>query len=217
MVRDEAAIGDPYYLASVHLLPEREDLQSIFNNAAGLLSDIVQSPPWAQPPYDGVGVWFWKPGLDTVSVDGREWAQVDLFTNLSWNDINAVCPEGACVGILNGHDMTGWTWASVDELNALFNFYIGSNAIGPGADDQYTDPANSAWAPAFFSDGWHPTFQANLPSGQPGWRAIHGIFRDNYWHACLVDSDSDFFTGDFVSTKVRGDCRGPGAWFYRIL
>ncbi len=31
---------------------------------------------------------------DIVSVDGREWAQVDLFINQSWNDMSAKCPFG---------------------------------------------------------------------------------------------------------------------------
>ena len=70
---------------------------------------------------------IFEPGLATVTVDGREWAQVEQFTNLSWNDINAICPEGACAGTLNGYDMAGWTWASVGDVSALFNHYIGSD------------------------------------------------------------------------------------------
>ena len=53
------------------------------------------------------------PITDTVIVGDKEWAQVVLFTSLSWNDMNAVCPAGVCgVGTLNGFDMDGWTWAS---------------------------------------------------------------------------------------------------------
>ncbi len=60
---------------------------------------------------------------DIITVNGNEWLQPALFTNLSWNDINAVCPAGVCSGELNGYDMTGWTWASIDDVNALFNSY----------------------------------------------------------------------------------------------
>jgi hypothetical protein len=35
-----------------------------------------------------------RPITDTVTVDGKEWGQVDLFLNLSWDQINAVCPAG---------------------------------------------------------------------------------------------------------------------------
>ena len=53
------------------------------------------------------------PITDTVIRGGKEWAQVDLFPGLSWNQINTVCPGGHCAagGELLHYDMTGWTWA----------------------------------------------------------------------------------------------------------
>lgn len=90
------------------------------------------------------------PEPDTVTVDDKEWAQVDLFTNLSWNDINAVCPAGVCSGILNGYNMTGWTWASIDDITALFNHYFGSDELGPAPDAT----SDCAGALPFFTDGW---------------------------------------------------------------
>jgi hypothetical protein len=57
---------------------------------------------------------------DTVFIGDREWAQVDLFTNLSWNDMDRVCPRGVCgSGTLNGFDMAGWTWASAATVGDL--------------------------------------------------------------------------------------------------
>jgi hypothetical protein len=73
---------------------------------------------------------------DTVTVDGREWAQLDQFTDLSWSDINAACPAGVCSGVLNGYNMTGWTWASVDDVDALFAHFIGN----VDRDDRFSDP-----------------------------------------------------------------------------
>jgi hypothetical protein len=73
------------------------------------------------------------PITDTITVDGREWAQVDLFANLTWNDINAVCAAdtGVCSGELNGFDMNGWTWASVDDVEQTFiMIVIGRNGHG---------------------------------------------------------------------------------------
>ena len=98
-----------------------------------------------------------QPITDTVTVDGKEWAQADLFFNLSWDEINAVCPAGVCgdSGQLNGYDMTGWTWASVDEVKALFNVYIGDNVLGPETDF-YQDVTGEA-VERFFDDGWRPT------------------------------------------------------------
>ena len=55
-----------------------------------------------------------SPIIDVVKVNGKTWAQVNLFVGLFWGDINTVCPEGHCIsnGVLNGYDMTGWEWAS---------------------------------------------------------------------------------------------------------
>lgn len=96
------------------------------------------------------------PIVDTITVDGREWAQVDLFANLSWNDVNAVCPGGVCNGMLNGHDMRGWTWASVEDINALFDFYIG--LASHGSTPFVIIEIDSTWAPQFFSAGWRPSY-----------------------------------------------------------
>ena len=51
---------------------------------------------------------------------------------LSWDEIKAVCSAqtGACSGLLNGYKMAGWTWASLDDVTALFNFYLGSEVLG---------------------------------------------------------------------------------------
>ncbi len=65
------------------------------------------------------------PILDTVTIEGREWAQPDLFAGVTWNNINTVCPGGVCgSGLLNGWDMQGWMWASYADMAALFNPYV---------------------------------------------------------------------------------------------
>ncbi|MEZ5503874.1 MAG: hypothetical protein R3E50_14880, partial [Halioglobus sp.] len=99
------------------------------------------------------------PITDIVTVDGKDWAQADLFTNLSWSDINSVCPAGVCSsGSLNGYDMSGWSWASIEDVNNLFNSYIGSPALGPGPDEVYIDDADqNSFAAQFFADGWRAT------------------------------------------------------------
>jgi hypothetical protein len=92
-----------------------------------------------------------------VVVDSTDWAQPDLFKNLSWNDINAVCPGGICIGELNGYDVTGMIWASTNDVNDLFNHYL--SAAGVPAEDllngssiTFYGETNSQWAPAFFED-----------------------------------------------------------------
>lgn len=111
------------------------------------------------------------PITDIVTVDGKQWAQVDLFTNLSWDDINGVCPGGVCgSGTLNGYDMYGWSWASIDEMNNLFNYYFTSAnyspLLGPGPDVDAT--YGSGYANLFFADGWRPTIVDPIGVGTAG-------------------------------------------------
>lgn len=162
------------------------------------------------------------PGKDTVLADGKEWAQVDLFTGLSWIDISAVCSvdNGVCSGVLNGYNMTGWTWASLDNVNALFNFYIGAEVLGPGPDD-YHDSADSKWATAFFNQ-WRAT-------GGTGFQMLGGSMRTvaeegkAYAAAAFNDVDTGGVPGsepgDMVVTFLERDVldrsASDGAWFYR--
>jgi hypothetical protein len=104
---------------------------------------------YLMPVFTEVGL----PITDTVMVDDKEWAQADLFTNLSWYEINAVCPEQICDGQLNGYDMSGW--ASVEDVHALFNYYVGYTALR-GNSHSFSE-AGSLWAPEYYSDGWRPT------------------------------------------------------------
>lgn len=165
---------------------------------------------------------------DIVSVDGKDWAQVDLFTFLSWNDINAVCPSGVCVdgGMLNGHTMTGWTWASVDDVNAMFNVYLsaagvtGSDLLGPGPDD-YRVQGGAVWADALEAQ-WRLTF--NYDSGPGCCETWTSGYTSTIAGANVnVASIMEFFVIQLhlVTTK---DIAPPtdylaapvtGAWFYR--
>lgn len=161
---------------------------------------------------------------DTVEVDGKVWAQVDLFTGLSWLDMNSVCPSGTCSpgGHLNGYEMTGWTWASVNDVNDLFNHYIGLPELGPGPD--YFELADSTWAPDFFDDGWRsvdvdpenhmwlPGRLSDPPSACPGpfegltcVAQVNDIFAASY-------ADSMWTNGPTHDDYSDGT---TGGWFYR--
>lgn len=92
---------------------------------------------------------------DIVTVDNRSWAQVSLFTNLSWNTVNAACPGGVCGGGLNGFNMAGWHWAYSMEVVSLFNAVTGVDiSLTPNSG---IFQSNSTWAPAWFNRGFLPT------------------------------------------------------------
>jgi hypothetical protein len=168
---------------------------------------------------------------DIVTANGKEWAQPDLFMYLSWNQINAVCPAGICTdgGILNGHLMTGWAWASMGDVAALFNSYGVSpplSLVTPGrVESSYLSP----WATAFFTAGWRETglpyiytkavagFAHDLCSGC----TIDGYgVRTPAIHDALTDRTSApgtlkdrAITDNVERTSVFLD--GTGAWFYK--
>lgn len=115
-------------------------------------------------------------------IAGSEWYQPrDLESLYNWNDFNATCPGGICNGRLRltGPDLTGWTWASVDDVNTLFNSFIfardGISPLGPGPS-QYINPAS------IFGQDVLATFQATWEvwSGMVGAdsRGVVGWVRD---------------------------------------
>jgi hypothetical protein len=151
--------------------------------------------------------------VDTVFAGGREWAQVDLFTDLSWEEIKAVCPAGLCNGKLNGFDMTGWTWASVEDMNALFNDYIGDNVLGPGPSQHFQ--SSSAWEPAFFEDGWRPTNYISSTRDTTG--LTREMLDETRAAGAFIANDDDMFDGAITSTALSPirALSTVGAWFYR--
>jgi hypothetical protein len=165
------------------------------------------------------------PSEEVITADGKEWAQVDLFTGLSWEDINAVCSAdtGVCSGVLNGYDVTGWTWASVDEVNALFNFYIGSAVLGRGPD-LLIGQWDSIWAPTIFDNGWRPTIpsdaipqiagatRSQVPSSKT--EAYEGAWLDHIEEPCFECGGGDV-AGTSRITETKSSSDRTGAWFYR--
>ncbi len=119
------------------------------------VNDFDDVCPLVGPNLDGFGC-PGKPITDTVNANGKVWAQTNLFTNLSWNDISAVCPAGVCnnSAMLNGFNMDGWMWADVEVAVELFNSYGISPPLAP-LENRIED--YSSWAPAFFADQWKPT------------------------------------------------------------
>lgn len=158
-------------------------------------------------------------GADTLIVDGNQWAQVDLFINLSWNDVNAACPSGICAAgvTLNGYDMSSWTWASVTELESLFINYDASLGALSAPENPYIEDIGSTWATAFFDSGWRPTFQ-DVNS-----RFVHGLLADQGFDASEGTGggiEQGFNGGTDYAWAGTGDLKTAayvetGAWFYR--
>ncbi len=94
-----------------------------------------------------------------VTANGRNWLQPTDFA-YDYATISGSCDAatGVCNGLLGAISMQGWTWASVDDVNGLFNSYIGNAALGPGPDGYgVVSAAPPAWIVSFFGD-FNPGF-----------------------------------------------------------
>jgi len=60
----------------------------------------------------------------SVINNGKEWLQPSQFTKLSVSKVANICKTGmVCSGTLNGHNVTGYTWASAADIIALYKSY----------------------------------------------------------------------------------------------
>lgn len=164
------------------------------------------------------------PISDTVIVGVKEWAQAADFTGLSWNNIHGVCPFGVCNGTLTSDsgswDMDGWNWASIEQVNELFNAYLSGAGVGAiyllsGVDNYYEN--NSEWAPAFLSD----FFATCSPPGCDESYIVSGfVFQPNNGRATISTVADNALDPDRAgSTSFAVDNNLPavvyGGWFYK--
>lgn len=156
-----------------------------------------------------------------VTAVGKEWAQPLLFTNLSWNAINAACPSGPCIAgsILNNHLMTGWTFAAVSDVRELFNSYgVSPPLVGYGQISATT----SVWAPAYFA-AFKRTY---VSGGRYPQDVMNAIVRDVYdanysRYVGVVDNINDPLSSDSMNLNGRGlrteYFSSLGAYFFRTM
>lgn len=170
-----------------------------------------------------------REGKNTIRLGEREWLQPARFNGFTWNEIEAVCPtsSGICDGELNSNDMKGWTWASVEDVNALFNHYAGRNKLGPGPDfyEDENGGFKTAWANDFYADGWLTTMSSNIKNRTTeGWTRDRAEGNHAYW-AWIVDTLRPSEPGlsgpstDYIGTNAHRslDSSIRGSWFYRDL
>ena len=164
-----------------------------------------------------------KPYQDIVIANGIEWLQPALFTNLSWYDVNAACPDQVCSGLLKGYDVTGWTWASAEDVRELFNHYIsldqtGRSPLSP-VREVYAEYSRSKSMAAFLSNGWRDT---NENAGV--WGLTRSLIDDSTASVACTIIDADVagegnpLTDGFLlgrRQEIQSPSSNTGAWLYR--
>jgi hypothetical protein len=102
-------------------------------------------------------------GNTRITVNGKTWYQPDLFLGITQSEIEAVCPGVICEGVINGYNLTGWAWATNQEVIDLLEYYGTLNT------EQECPMMYS-----LFQDGWRET---NTPFVVP--TRLVGLTRDS--------------------------------------
>lgn len=176
---------------------------------------------------------------EIIVASGRYWQQPSLFTNLSWTDIDAICPAakaGACDGVLNGRDLSGWTWASSAELRTLFEYYgftepsdavateldlpTGTLIAGYEALDAWW--LGSKWLPTSFGCPWDYCVYWFAGYTRDGFRAgsdtagqghIGQFYENPVLGEGIVGVANHYLDDKFITPDTKD--QSLGAWFYR--
>ena len=152
--------------------------------------------------------------MSGVIVGDKEWRQLTETHGLDWYQVSSVCSQlsGECDGAVGLVSFTGWTWASVFDVMALFNDYIGSDVLGPTlwtATGTYTD-TDSLWAPQFFSDFQPNRLEAPYPFAFGTSRS--SVLRSAY--APLI-YDSPTIDRAYIDNVSSYAVTNTGYWLYR--
>jgi hypothetical protein len=171
---------------------------------------------------------IFKPIPDTVTVDGKEWLQPADFTDYTYEQVNAVCPGGLCSGNLPGgtFDLTGYTWASIEEVSALFNSYGLNPPFTAPFQERFNDPnVNAAIAQHFavtaeecYGDCpvTHLFVAGMVRDPAPAGEALYTPYF-NYIDERIPPEPTDLYFSNTVyvrSTSARTDQYGTGVWFW---
>jgi hypothetical protein len=158
-----------------------------------------------------------------VIINGKEWLQLNEFPGaVSWNDIGGTCDAitGTCTGSLSGMDVTGYTWASLDEVYGLFNEIVGSQVLGPPPDTAEIFPRGT-WYSLFTAAGFETTQYGGITGTD--WiigvsRTLNpapGFFGDEAW---AVAAGTSIPGGDTISSfGTPTDQPRYSPWIFRTV
>lgn len=137
-------------------------------------------------------------GSTRITVNGKTWYQPDLFLGLTAAEIEAVCPGAICEGVINGYNLTGWAWATGQDVVDLIEYY-GTINTGEECPAIYS----------LFQDGWRETnTQFVMPVRLAGLTKDSVVFISPANVPCSYDN--------FVPPFGSGTISDPtiGAFFY---
>ena len=154
-----------------------------------------------------------------VTVDGKDWAQVDLFKQASWDEVSTACPLSGCSGDLLSWDVTGWNWADRADISALFNLYT-NLPFDSNSPAKITGDA-AAWVSLGIMPLWAPA-DPQFQSFTAGWIAQSilnnptvGAIADVRWTGGLLNPQGGGFDNGFSGSSKAFKSSFTGAWLWR--
>lgn len=114
---------------------------------------------------------------NAVMVNGVDWRQPTETVNFNYNDMATIynVNTGGLLdpnkSTLNGVNFSGYVWASIDEVKAMFSSFDG---LTLGSTSEFIGMVNSSWAPAFMAK-FAPTGISNDSFGQN--QSVEGLSR----------------------------------------
>lgn len=152
--------------------------------------------------------------VDSLS---REWLPLTTVTGYSWDQIDAVCQNnaeaaGACGGSLGSVDLTGWTWASRDDVLAL----MGEFMVAAGDSTPVSAIASThGYGTSVYR--WAEAITAAMDITAPGLDSrTFGFTSTNYYYAWVCHGGPcGWQSYAAASERYGGASDFFGGWFYR--
>ena len=187
-----------------NLLPAEFDLRDLLvanggDGAMGFVVNVAGEPSISVTRVCGKE---WRFGFDDVEIPGVDAQSTDEAA--IWAEISAVCDPatGVCTGIIDAIDITGWHWATIDEIGHLFSVlspHPGGAATFEQIDSVYPDRLQDILGYTGFSgDGQWWAAISRTPEGAGGKRAaIQGDVDDPPVPDCISTdlATSSYCTG----------------------
>jgi hypothetical protein len=152
-----------------------------------------------------------------IDGQGREWLQVKSFTGKTWQQIDAICPNDGftpCVGTLSGVNITGFVWATQEQVLSLFAESV-PNIVEAG----FVGGPGYVVAGLEFFGPFQPTFEFYTTFGGynylSGWTATSS---NGFAIAPEVSAEYPVFYGGFntlAEVAVTSSSQFRGAWFFK--
>jgi RTX calcium-binding nonapeptide repeat (4 copies) len=139
---------------------------AVIGGASGVQGQVASTPPFD----DGAG---------------REWRQLTETTGLSWAQVATVCPQDGvtpCSGAVGGRDLTGWTWATGDQLLTLLQVFDPTIS--------WENPVGGLWAGIYFLDVFRPT--AWFANTYSAWESASGWSASKDAAGLPISAGADF-------------------------